>query len=109
MTSWPRRQADDAVGLIALGTAVVALQMEERHSGDQMLPLWRSTSRAVMMVSVGIANQSAQLEVDGKSINLAGELRCPIYLFDGTINEDPAAIQVRRNGIGQSDTRCLTP
>ena len=99
--------ADDAVGLIALGTAVVALQMEERHSGDPdaaFVAVDQSGSR--MMVSVkGIANQSAQLEVDGKSINLAGELRCPIYLFDGTINEDPAAIQVRRNGHRVSLTR----
>ena len=99
--------ADDAVGLIALGTAVVALQMEERHSGDPdtaFVAVDQTGNRLLVSVK-GIANQSAQLEVDGKSVNLAGELRSPIYLFDGTINEVPAAIQIRRNGYRVSLTR----
>ena len=99
--------ADEAVGLMALGAAVVALQMDERHSGDPdttFVAIDQSGNRVMVLVNE-LANRSAQLEVDGRSITLAGELRSPIHLFDGTINEVPAAIQIRRNGHRVSLTR----
>ena len=89
-----------AARLVALGTAIVALQMEERHAGDPdtgFVVISQDGSRR--MVELGhVANRSAKLTVDGKGFTLLGLLQAPVYLFDGTINEEPVAVQIRHSG-----------
>ena len=86
--------------LVALGTAIVALQMEERHAGDPdtgFVVISQDGTRR--MVELGhVANRSAKLTVDGKGFTLLGLLQAPVYLFDGTINEEPVAVQIRHSG-----------
>ncbi|MEC8130720.1 MAG: biotin/lipoyl-containing protein, partial [Pseudomonadota bacterium] len=51
------------------------------------------------MVEIGhVANNSAKITVDDKGYTLLGLLQAPVYLFDGTINEEPLAVQVRQSG-----------
>ena len=89
-----------AARLVALGTAIIALQMEERHAGDPdtgFVVISQDGNRR--MVELGhVANRSAKLTVDGKGFTLLGLLQAPVYLFDGTINEEPVAVQVRQSG-----------
>ena len=89
-----------AARLVALGTAIVALQMEERHAGDPdtgFVVISQDGTRR--MVELGhVANRSAKLTVDGKGFTLLGLLQAPVYLFDGTINEEPVAVQIRHSG-----------
>ena len=89
-----------AARLVALGTAIVALQMEERHAGDPdtgFVVISQDGTRR--MVELGhVANHSAKLTVDGKGFTLLGLLQAPVYLFDGTINEEPVAVQIRQSG-----------
>lgn len=89
-----------AARLVALGTAIVALQMEERHAGDPdtgFVVISQDGTRR--MVELGnVANCSAKLTVDGKGFTLLGLLQAPVYLFDGTINEEPVAVQIRHSG-----------
>jgi propionyl-CoA carboxylase alpha chain len=89
-----------AARLVALGTAIIALQMEERHAGDPdtgFVVIRQDGNRR--MVELGhVANRSAKLTVDGKGFTLLGLLQAPVYLFDGTINEEPVAVQVRQSG-----------
>ena len=89
-----------AARLVALGTAIVALQMEERHAGDPdtcFVVISQDGTRR--MVELGhVANHSAKLTVDGKGFTLLGLLQAPVYLFDGTINEEPVAVQIRHSG-----------
>ena len=89
-----------AARLVALGTAIVALQMEERHVGDPdtgYVVISQDGNRR--MVELGhVANHSAKLTVDGKGYTVLGLLQAPVYLFDGTINEEPVAVQVRQSG-----------
>ena len=89
-----------AARLVALGTAIVALQMEERHAGDPdtgYVVISQDGNRR--MVELGhVANHSAKLTVDGKGYTVLGLLQAPVYLFDGTINEEPVAVQVRQSG-----------
>ena len=89
-----------AAGLVALGTAVVALQMDERHAGDPdtaFVVIDQTGNRH--MVELGhVANASATARVDGRGLTLAGKLQAPVHLFDGTINEEPVAVQVRQSG-----------
>jgi propionyl-CoA carboxylase alpha chain len=89
-----------AARLVALGTAIVALQMEERHVGDPdtgYVLISQDGNRR--MVELGhVANHSAKLTVDGKGYTVLGLLQAPVYLFDGTINEEPVAVQVRQSG-----------
>ena len=89
-----------AARLVALGTAIVALQMEERHAGDPDTGfVVISQDGARRMVELGhVANRSAKLTVDGKGFTLLGLLQAPVYLFDGTINEEPVAVQIRHSG-----------
>ena len=89
-----------AARLVALGTAIVALQMEERHAGDPetgFVAISQDGTRR--MVEIGhVANNSAKITVDDKGYTLLGLLQAPVYLFDGTINEEPLAVQVRQSG-----------
>ena len=89
-----------AARLVALGTAIVALQMEERHAGDPdtgFVVISQDGTRR--MVELGhVSNRSAKLTVDGKGFTLLGLLQAPVYLFDGTINEEPVAVQIRHSG-----------
>ena len=89
-----------AARLVALGTAIVALQMEERHAGDPdtgFVVISQDGTRR--MVELGhVDKHSAKLTVDGNGFTLLGLLQAPVYLFDGTINEEPVAVQIRHNG-----------
>ncbi len=89
-----------AARLVALGTAIVALQMEERHASDPdngFVVISQDGNRR--MVELGdVAKHSAKLTVDGKGFTLLGVLQAPVYLFDGTINEEPVAVQIRHTG-----------
>ena len=89
-----------AARLVALGTAIVALQMEERHAGDPDTGfVVISQDGARRIVELGhVTNRSAKLTVDGKGFTLLGLLQAPVYLFDGTINEEPVAVQIRHSG-----------
>ena len=89
-----------AARLVALGTAIVALQMEERHAGDPEAGfVVISQDGARRMVELGhVDKHSAKLTVDGKGFTLLGLLQAPVYLFDGTINEEPVAVQIRHTG-----------
>ena len=89
-----------AARLVALGTAIVALQMEERHAGDPDTGfVVISQDGARRMVELGhVDKHSAKLTVDGKGFTLLGLLQAPVYLFDGTINEEPVAVQIRHTG-----------
>ena len=86
--------------LVALGTAIVALQMEERHAGDPDTGfVVISQDGARRMVELGhVDKHSAKLTVDGNGFTLLGLLQAPVYLFDGTINEEPVAVQIRHTG-----------
>ena len=89
-----------AARLVALGTAIVALQMEERHAGDPdtgFVVISQDGTRR--MVELGhVDKHSAKLTVDGNGFTLLGLLQAPVYLFDGTINEEPVAVQIRHTG-----------
>ena len=89
-----------AARLVALGTAIVALQMEERHAGDPEAGfVVISQDGARRMVELGhVDKHSAKLTVDGSGFTLLGLLQAPVYLFDGTINEEPVAVQIRHTG-----------
>ena len=89
-----------AARLVALGTAIVALQMEERHAGDPEASfVVISQDGARRMVELGhVDKHSAKLTVDGNGFTLLGLLQAPVYLFDGTINEEPVAVQIRHTG-----------
>ena len=91
---------DTAAGLVALGTAIVALQMEERHAGDPDtgFVVVDQTGTRRMIELTHVSNRSARMTVDGAGYNLAGGLQAPVMLFDGTINEVPVAVQVRQSG-----------
>ena len=92
--------ADGAAGLVALGTAVVALQMDERHAGDPdtaFVVIDQTGTR--WMVEFGhLDTLSAATKVDGRGYPLAGRLQAPVHLFDGTVNEEPVAVQIRQSG-----------
>ena len=92
--------ADGAAGLVALGTAVVALQMDERHAGDPdtaFVVIDQTGTR--WMVEFGhLDTLSAATKVDGRGYTLAGRLQAPVHLFDGTVNEEPVAVQIRQSG-----------
>ena len=45
-----------------------------------------------------MTNREAMVVVDGRHHALSGRLRRPVGLFDGTINEEPVAVQVRGTG-----------
>jgi len=51
-----------------------------------------------MVEVIKLTNSAASLVVDGKTIVISGHIQSPVYLFDGTINEDPVAVQVRQLG-----------
>ena len=89
-----------AARLVALGTAIVALQMEERHAGDPDTGfVVISQDGARRMVELGhVDTHIAKLTVDGNGFTLLGLLQAPVYLFDGTINEEPVAVQIRHTG-----------
>jgi len=89
-----------AAGLVALGTAIVALQMEERHAGepDTGFVVIDQTGTRRMVQMTRVSNYSASMTVDGAGFNLAGGLQAPVMLFDGTINEVPMAVQIRQTG-----------
>ena len=87
-----------AARLIALGTAIVALRQDERHFGEdgrEFVVIDQDGTRTQVSVE-GLTNTHAELLVDGKTIVISGLIRGPVHLFDGTINEEPVAVQVRQ-------------
>ena len=89
--------ADD---LVALGAAIAALQIEERNPGspDRIFIIIDQTGRRYDVEVEAVTNREAMVVVDGRHYALFGRLRRPIGLFDGTINEEPVAVQVRGTG-----------
>ena len=88
-------EGEAAAGLVALGTAIAALQMEERHAGDPDtgFVVIDQTGTRRMIELAHVSKHSASMTVDGAGFNLAGGLQAPVMLFDGTINEVPMAVR----------------
>ena len=86
--------------LVALGAAIAALQIEERNPGspDRIFIIIDQTGRRYDVEVEAVTNREAMVVVDGRHHALFGRLRRPIGLFDGTINEEPVAVQVRGAG-----------
>ena len=86
--------------LVALGAAIAALQIEERSPGspDRIFIIIDQTGRRYDVEVEAVTNREAMVVVDGRHYALFGRLRRPIGLFDGTINEEPVAVQVRGTG-----------
>ena len=86
--------------LVALGAAIAALQIEERSPGspDRIFIIIDQTGRRYDVEVEAVTNREAMVVVDGRHHALFGRLRRPIGLFDGTINEEPVAVQVRGTG-----------
>lgn len=86
--------------LVALGAAIAALQIEERNPGspDRIFIIIDQTGRRYDVEVEAVTNREAMVVVDGRHHALFGRLRRPIGLFDGTINEEPVAVQVRGTG-----------
>ena len=92
--------AAQSARLVALGTAIVALRQDERHFGQdgrEFIVIDQAGTRTHVAIG-SLANTHAELVVDGKTIVIAGLIRGPVHLFDGTINEEPVAVQVRQSG-----------
>ena len=89
-----------ATDLVALGTAIAALQIEERNPGspDRTFIVIDQTGRQYDVEVEAVTNREAMVVVDGRHHALSGWLRRPVGLFDGTINEEPVAVQVRGTG-----------
>ena len=89
-----------ALGLTGLGVAITALQDEDRHfatSGREFVVI-DQTGRRMMVELAKLTDIAAKLVVGGTTIVVSGRIRSPVHLFDGTINEDPVAVQVRQSG-----------
>ncbi len=96
----PPLQTDERNALIALGVAIVALQMDERHLGSpdrSFVVIDQTGTRAEVRID-RLEQISANIGVDGSNFALSGRLRVPVHLFDGTINEVPMAVQIRHHG-----------
>ena len=92
--------ATATLGLTGLGAAIVALQDEDRHfaaPGREFVVI-DQTGQRMMVEVVNLTNIAAKLVVDGRTIVISGLIRSPLHLFDGTINEEPVAVQVRHSG-----------
>ena len=87
-------------GMIGLAVAVVATQMAERsvgHIDSEFIVVDQAGGRT----SVGWAldqDGTNLVTVDGADVRISGDVTVPVYLFDGTIDEAPMAIQIRQNG-----------
>lgn len=93
-------EAAQSARLTALGTAIVALRQDERHFGQDgrdFVVIDQAGTRTHVVVA-GLSNTQAELVVDGKTVVINGLIRGPVHLFDGTINEEPVAVQVRQHG-----------
>ncbi|MEC7360836.1 MAG: biotin/lipoyl-containing protein, partial [Pseudomonadota bacterium] len=93
-------EAARSARLTALGTAIVALRQDERHFGQDgrdFVVIDQAGTRTHVVVA-GLSNTQAELVVDGKTVVINGLIRGPVHLFDGTINEEPVAVQVRQHG-----------
>ena len=93
-------EAAQSARLTALGTAIVALRQDERHFGQdgrEFVVIDQAGTRTHVVVA-GLSNTQAELVVDGKTVVINGLIRGPVHLFDGTINEEPVAVQVRQHG-----------
>ena len=93
-------EAAQSARLTALGTAIVALRQDERHFGQdgrEFVVIDQAGTRTHVVVA-GLNNTQAELVVDGKTVVINGLIRGPVHLFDGTINEEPVAVQVRQHG-----------
>ncbi len=93
-------EAAQSARLTALGTAIVALRQDERHFGQHgrdFVVIDQAGTRTHVVVA-GLSNTQAELVVDGKTVVINGLIRGPVHLFDGTINEEPVAVQVRQHG-----------
>ena len=88
-----------ASDMVALGAAVAALQIDERDAStpDRHFVVIDQTGRQYMVEVEGVTNTKAMVIVDGRRHALSGRLRRPLHLFDGTINEEPVAVQLRGN------------
>ena len=93
-------EAAQSARLTALGTAIVALRQDERHFGQdgrEFVVIDQAGTRTHVVVT-GVSNTQAELVVGGKTVVINGLIRGPVHLFDGTINEEPVAVQVRQHG-----------
>ncbi len=93
-------EAAQSARLTALGTAIVALRQDERHFGQdgrEFVVIDQAGTRTHVVVA-GLSNTQAELVVGGKTVVINGLIRGPVHLFDGTINEEPVAVQVRQHG-----------
>ena len=90
--------AAQSARLAALGTAIVALRQDERHFGQDggEFVVIDQAGTPTHVVVAGLGNTQAELVVDGKTVVINGLIRGPVHLFDGTINEEPVAVQVRQ-------------
>ena len=88
-----------ASDMVALGAAVAALQIDERDAStpDRHFVVIDQTGRQYVVEVEGVTNTKAMVIVDGRRHALSGRLRRPLHLFDGTINEEPVAVQLRGN------------
>lgn len=88
-----------ASDMVALGAAVAALQIDERDANtpDRHFVVIDQTGRQYVVEVEAVTNTEAMVIVDGRRHALSGRLRRPLHLFDGTINEEPVAVQLRGN------------
>jgi len=89
-----------APGLTGLAVAIAALRDEDRHfaePGREFVAIDQTGQRMIVEVNK-LTTGAAILVVDGRTIVISGRIQSPVYLFDGTINEEPVAVQVRQLG-----------
>jgi len=89
-----------ASGLAGLGVAIAALHDEDRHFSTPARDFVAvdQTGNRMMVEVVSLTTRGAKLVVDGKTIVISGRIQSPVHLFDGTINEEPVAVQIRQQG-----------
>ena len=91
---------DDRRRMVALAVAVVARQMAERtlgpedhdfvivdQQGDRIRAAWHDHGDGTVTITA-----------DEIETRITGRVTAPIFLFDGTIDEEPLAVQIRQDG-----------
>lgn len=84
----------------ALGTAIVAAHMASRHRGiaDAEFVVTDQAGGTMDTSWCSDAENDHVVEINGKNYHIQGDVTAPIFVFDGTVNESPLAIQVRMTG-----------
>ena len=84
----------------ALGTAIVAAHMASRHRGiaDAEFVVTDQAGGTTDTSWCSDAENDHIVEINGKKYHIRGDIAAPIFVFDGTVNERPLAIQVRMTG-----------